>query len=398
MSERLSIIKAIYLQRFTESIGEGIFDSMWEMFLLSLGTSLPVIGLIDSILSTTIASFSWLGGLVSDMMKKGRAFILGIAITAIAPLLYLLSHSWKLFAVGVIVEAVGSLIIEPLVVSAIVATSEQSERGSIFGKFHSILTFSLLVGMVIGGYVADSYNFRVMFLIIFVFWILRLIFILPKYYELNTLLLDKKEEEPLFSNISRRYSGIKDTPGTREYIVVSTVTTVSLWLSGTFFLVFARSQLGLSYSHIGLLAAINMVGMSISSLLLGNISDKVGRKPPVVFCLGLSVVSILIFAFSQQVWLTFVSFFLVGFSGYFQTGMVTIEGELVHESMVGTWKGLVQSVNTLVAIPFPVLGGIIWEQYSPQVLFGCTAVLLLVAVLLFIALVPETYTRGDLNE
>lgn len=78
---------------------------------------------------------------------------------------------------------------------------------------------------------------------------------------------------------------------------------------------FYATEFGADAFTVGLLMASFAVGTMVTAPLWGRVSDRFGRKPVLMVAQAMSAVAFLVFAFSDSIWLLFLSRFLQGVGG-----------------------------------------------------------------------------------
>ncbi|MDR3502071.1 MAG: multidrug effflux MFS transporter [Legionella sp.] len=134
-----------------------------------------------------------------------------------------------------------------------------------------------------------------------------------------------------------------------------------------------------------------MLGLGISHVFYGPLSDKIGRKPPLMFGIGLSILGSLCCFLATSVWMLILGRFLQGFG----IGCCSSVGRsLVRDlftgktlAKIGSYVGI---VSVFIIVASPILGGYIQEQFGWRANFLFLLCFgLVIWVLVFFAL-PET--------
>lgn len=149
-------------------------------------------------------------------------------------------------------------------------------------------------------------------------------------------------------------------------------------------------------AHMQQSVSIYLLGMGLSVLIYGPLSDKVGRKPVVVF--GLLLASLASFA---SVWTVHIAPFLVtrflqgtGAGVCMGLGRTMIADRLQGRQLaiIGSYFAMIISLSPLIG---PPLGGYFQHWFSWQANFIFLGFFLLIVNLLFICFCPETNAHKD---
>ena len=148
----------------------SIYGVIWQPFVLSLGASMPTLGLLNSIggmggiVTTLIQS---LGGWLADrigrkplILLSSLAIIAGYALFALAGAL----HVWTLLLLGIVILGASSVARPAL--GAITAESAHAERqGSAFSQMQVAALVPGIIVPVLGGALADRFGYVLIFVL-----------------------------------------------------------------------------------------------------------------------------------------------------------------------------------------------------------------------------------------
>ena len=131
---------------------------------------------------------------------------------------------------------------------------------------------------------------------------------------------------------------------------------------------FYAETLGASGFVIGVLISAFSIAQLVSAPLWGRLSDRHGRRPVLVLGLAISAVSYVVFAFSQSLWLLFISRAVQGLGG----GTVGVIQAYVADANAPEERakglGWVSAATSLGTIVGPALGAVlasVWGRSAP---------------------------------
>ncbi len=165
---------------------------------------------------------------------------------------------------------------------------------------------------------------------------------------------------------------------------------------GPFLPVFLNKQLGISVGAVAILYFVSGLLGTISALLMGWLVDRVGRRK--VYAFGSSAAAIIPAALSRATIFAQV-FPIVTVSGVmdsaFRASQTTIIADQVEEGKRNTAYGVSRIVSNAAWIVAPIMGGVILaNQGNFQNLFIISSLFGIVALVVFITLVPESRKTG----
>ncbi|ARB93560.1 multidrug effflux MFS transporter [Legionella longbeachae] len=144
-------------------------------------------------------------------------------------------------------------------------------------------------------------------------------------------------------------------------------------------------------ASIQLTLSLFMLGLSISHVFYGPLSDKIGRKPPLMFGVGLSILGSLCCFLAPTVFVLILGRFIQGF-GIGCCGSVgrSLVRDLFTDrvlSKIGSYVGI---VSVFIMVASPVLGGYIQEHFGWRNNFLCLFLFGIVIWLFALFTLPET--------
>lgn len=144
-------------------------------------------------------------------------------------------------------------------------------------------------------------------------------------------------------------------------------------------------------SAVQLNVSLFMVGLAISQLVTGPLSDRFGRRPVLLVGMGLTVIATIFCIFAQTLPQLIAARFLQALGG--ATGMVlarAIVRDLYPRERVGGMISLVIAVMMIAQLLSPLIGGLIETSFGWRAIFyAMAATSIFVAVIIALGL-PET--------
>jgi MFS transporter, DHA1 family, 2-module integral membrane pump EmrD len=144
-------------------------------------------------------------------------------------------------------------------------------------------------------------------------------------------------------------------------------------------------------ASIQLTLSLFMLGLGISHMFYGPLSDKIGRKPPLVFGIGLSIFGSLCCFLAPSVLLLIIGRFLQGF-GIGCCGSVgrSLVRDLFTDKALAKIGSYVGIVSIFIMVASPTLGGYIQEHFGWRANFLFLLIFGLVIWLVALRVLSET--------
>jgi len=150
-------------------------------------------------------------------------------------------------------------------------------------------------------------------------------------------------------------------------------------------------QLGTSNTLIQLSLTASLIGLGLGQLFFGPLSDRMGRKRPLLLSLLLFIISSVLCATTQSIyWLIFWRF-IQGIAG--AGGSVlsrAIARDKYHGTLLTQFFALLMTINGIAPIVSPVLGGYITSTLHWRALFWTMAAIGVVLLLSAMLVLKET--------
>ncbi|ULJ69191.1 MFS transporter [Wielerella bovis] len=152
-----------------------------------------------------------------------------------------------------------------------------------------------------------------------------------------------------------------------------------------------RSELGLSAAQIGSLISAGLIGMTIGSLTLGPLADKLGRRPLLLISTAVSALGMALTYFAHSVEMIAFSRVLTGIG---VGGILPCTNVIVSEYANKKWRGLAIAIYASGFGIGAMLGGIstvaLQTEYGWRAVFLLGAVMTAIAWVILYVLLPES--------
>lgn len=120
-----------------------------------------------------------------------------------------------------------------------------------------------------------------------------------------------------------------------------------------------------SEASIQMTLSLFMLGLSISHVFYGPLSDQIGRKPPLLIGLGLSISGSLCCLFASSVWILILGRFIQGFGiGCCSSVGRSLVRDLFTDKALAKIGSYIGMISVFIMVASPSLGGYIQEHYG----------------------------------
>ncbi len=319
-------------------------------------------------------------GLISQRFGYFRSMAVGLGLNVVGTFLCAFARDPFQFTLARALMGIGAPLFFAVATTFVLNLFDAERRGSAMGVFQGIEFGGTILGSAFSGYLVSVFDFGTSFLISAGLLLLSMmpLVLLPHV---------RVESEGMVAGFPLSFSDIREVIGNRNLLIVSSATfaefVMSVGILMTIFPLFAVESLGISLTDVGLLMGSRSVGFVIAMFTMGAISDRIGRKPLMLFGLGATAALIVALGFVSSFWGIAAVIFVLGIS----TGAIWIvspvlAAEAVEPDQRGAAIGTYRTFFDLGSILGPIVMAAVFEAY------GMLPCLYLASALLLVNLVP----------
>jgi len=332
----------------------GFTSSMLPIYATELGADVSAIGPIWTLafLSSFLMAFFW--GTVSD--RSGRRtphIIAGTAILSLICILYTFVENIYYMGIVMIIGGIlGSSQAFPIFMTFVSELSERDKMGRSMGVFWTGGSVGWALSVSVAGFISEQYGIRAGFYLSSALYILSLVAV-RGFFSADT------RKTPVERRVSYG-EGIKGIKRLGAAFTVFWLATVCFYIADmvkvSFVLIFFEQELGLKRALATLVLSLGTWVEIPSLLVLGGLSDRIGRKP--LLLLGLFALFIFNISLSLcqdwlQATLTMLLFGIVW--GAFTPASSALVGDMVEEQSRAKAMSLYNSAGSIASVIAPTL-------------------------------------------
>jgi MFS family permease len=326
---------------------------------------------------------------LSDILGRRRFFLLAGFVFASAPFLYLLVTVWWQLILVRFYHGFATGIFVP-VAEASIAELFPAKRGERISLFSSATYVGRVIAPVLGGYIlfVTLDNFHILYLAVSVVGVTALI--------LGLLFLVERKQTVIFrqasakETVGRMFHGWKIVVKNRGVLAISFVQACLYYVYGSveFYLAGYLPEVAHLNKFLTGIIITSIIGVAIFARpCMGRISDKIGRRTPIVLGCIISGLPLLIVPLVADFWvlLLLLMVYGVGFATVTASAPALIS-ELVPKDTVGTSMGFFDTIMDVGQTIGPIISGLILAtslRYT-GLFFSLTFILLLSCPVFFL--------------
>lgn len=370
-----NIIIVGFVSLFTDLSSQMVFPVV-PLFLLSLGASAWVIGLVEGAAETTASLLKVFSGYWSDRVKRRKPFVFaGYGLSTITKPMFALAGTWPFVLFVRVLERVGKGVRDAPRDAIVAESVDVSIRGKAYGFQRALDGIGSFSGALLAVVLLPLLGYRNLFLIAFLPGIIAVLLILL-IREKRSQVVVRHAAMPL--NVSLR----KLPRNLQLFILVSTVFALGNF--GYAFLILKAKNIGFTDDVILLLYVLFYVVYTLFTIPAGILSDRVGRKPVLIIGYILFAVTAVALLFTSALVPLIAVFILYGvFFGMIDGVQRAFVVDLAPAELKGTALGTFYTATGLIALPGGFIAGYLWTVISPQATFVFALGLTILGLLMF---------------
>jgi MFS family permease len=388
-----------FVSFLNDTSSEIIYPLLPTFLFLTLGASPFIIGLIEGIAETTASLLKLFSGYLSDKFhhRKLPVFI-GYALAGVTrPLLAFVTNWYQVLVVRA-TDRVGKGIRGAPRDALLAAEVPYEKRGLAFGFNRAADHLGAVFGPVIAFvllyfFAGDAQNptideYRQVFLVASVPVVLGL-FVIAFFV--------KDSQQPVPDEKPQIKLSLKEfDPNFKRFLVVIALFTLSN--STDAFLLLRASEAGIPTAMLPILWMVLHFSKFLSSIVGGDLSDRLGRKTMIFSGWILYALVYIGFAYIDSPWQAWTLFVIYGFYfGLTEGAEKALVADLVPQEKRGTAFGLYHLAFGATVLPASLLLGGLWSWYGHTVAFIFSAVLSICAAFFLLTVKSSAETPHKIS-
>lgn len=334
MKRRLYLILNLSVVSGFVIMGFSVISPVLPQYALSFDVSISLTGWAVSSFALARLIMDLPAGILSDRFGRKRNMMVGLVLIFISSILSGMAPSYLWLLLGRIVQGLGSAIYVTSTTAWVAEVSAGEYRGRYMSLYSGLVFAGTSFGPAIGGFSASYFGLNGPFFIYGGLALLGLLATIPL-------------EEAVHSAHKGKFivpGDFKDVLTNHSFLLVCSAVFALFFIRAggrsTLVPLYASLNAGLSAAQIGLLMTVAAVATSIISYPAGWLSDRVGRRIPIMSCLFLTAIIGLLIPLQQDMWsLTLVMGFY-GLATGLQGSIAAWPADVAPEGRLGTAMGV----------------------------------------------------------
>lgn len=289
MKQRLLVVLNLSLVSGFVILGVSIISPVLPQYALSFSIPVSLIGWAVSAFAMARMVMDVPAGFLADRFGRKRNMIAGLVLIILSSVGAGLASTYLLLILARILEGLGSALYMTSATTWVAQISSGESRGRYMALYSGLIFGGTAFGPAIGGYTAVQLSIHAPFFIYAGFAALGLLATIPLKEPADTVPEGHADVH------------LRDVPAAflnGPFLLVSSAVFSLFFLRAgvrsTLLPLYASLNLGLSEDKIGIVLTAAAIVTSIVTFPSGWLSDKLGRKIPIMACLFLSAIVVLL--------------------------------------------------------------------------------------------------------
>lgn len=358
----------LFLAVFAVSMCDPALPYLVRDFLVEEAAVVAVLSYLNSVLnlSRTVASFS--AGILADRIGKRKVILASLCLSLISFLLYFFSKNcYWLFAAALILGVFHGFSSPPF--KALVADiAPETSRAKAFAVFNLSWMLSGIPAPILGGFLSDTFNIRLPFIVAFTLSVVALMLFLKTF---------RGAKGKSAAKLIRPYSPKVDSKRYGTYTRALTLFCIISLLLGfgdgilmPIIAAFLMFRLGTSAMEMGIAFSVAYgIAMALSQILGAKIANKFGKKSTILVGILTATPLLALLPLTTSL-IPFVAILgLNNFIGYLWSPALSAwVADRIEADRRGKAYGFTSAAYGMGSIAGPAVGGILWTLFQPNTL------------------------------
>ena len=342
-----------------------MFYVIWQPYMLSIGVDVIELGLLQSIInvSTVAGLITW--GFLSDSFGR-KPMILASSISRILALVALiLSSEFAFLVCFAFFVGFSALFMQGNPArSALVSESVgQQKRATAISTLMAISQMTIMLTASAGGYLAARMGFHVIFYACILGDLVGIV--LMTFFLRETYGGGANKTEKNLNMRSRAIGLLRPEGDVKALYMLMILFGIGYGTGYSLFNAMLYDNFGFDTIQLGFLSSTFNLTWGVSSIPLGRLSDRFGRKPMLILSTTMAIITVLGFLFAK----TFQAFLIFSVTNaldpaFFISAWISMISERIPSKGLSTILGKIDAYYWLAGIPAPWAGGVLYSTFG----------------------------------
>jgi MFS family permease len=349
MKQRLFVILNLSLVSGFVILGISIISPVLPQYALSFSIPVALVGWAVSAFALARMVMDIPAGFLADRFGRKRNMIFGLVLIILSSIAGGTASNYAWLISARVVEGIGSALYITSATTWVAQVTAGESRGRYMSLYTGLIFAGTAFGPTIGGYTAAHFGLNAPFFAYAIFAFVGLI---------ATLRLKEPADSARATKPKMRMQDILSVLSNGPFMLVNCSVLALFFLRAgvrsTLVPLYASLNLGLSEEKIGIVLTVAAVVTSVCSFPSGWLSDKVGRKKPIMACLFLSGIAVLLIPLQASLAGLMGIMAFYGLATGLQGSIAAWPADVAPEDKLGTSMGIYRVMGDIGLVLGPI--------------------------------------------
>ncbi len=347
-------------------MGEKMAERFLPLYIIALGGSTIVVGLLNGMDNLLSALYSFPGGYLSDRLGYKKALLLFNLIAMTGFLIVILIPSWVAVIIGAVFFISWTAISLPAMMSLVSNVLPDNKRTMGVSLHSFVRRIPMALGPVVGGLLIGMYGTQVgvryAFMAAFAMGIVSLI-------TQQVMIKEGGKQETTSSTVINPFKSLGlISHDLRNLLISDILIRFCEQIPYAFVVIWAVTNNGISPLQFGLLTTVEMVTAMLVYIPVAYLADRSGKKPFVLITFGFFTLFPLVLIFSRSFPMLVLAFIIRGLKEFGEPTRKALIMDLAPEKKKALTFGVYYLIRDVIVSVAAFGGAFLWN-ISPQVNF-----------------------------
>jgi DHA1 family multidrug resistance protein-like MFS transporter len=362
MNRDKRLFDVLFISVFAAMLGLGIVGPLLPIYAENLGATGLWIGIIFSGFAAARAIFMPIVGRLSDESGRKKFIVLGLLAYAVLSLGYVTAGSVYSLTTVRFLHGIASAMVVPIAMAYIGDLSKRGEEGTYMAKFQVSFFLGLGSGPLLGGMLNDAFGFSSAFYAMAGLSTLSFLVVVAFLPETEGRSSSGRKERISLRGVY----GQPAVPAVFAFTALNAIVRGSLLV----FMPLFAPKISVVPGQVGLILTVSIFLMAIFQIPLGRMADRGNATLMILAGSIVSAASLALIPASTS----FLDLFLVASanglgSAVMMPPLMALTVKLGKKIGMGTSMGAYNTAMSLGIITAPLLGGLVMDAFSINVVF-----------------------------
>jgi DHA1 family multidrug resistance protein-like MFS transporter len=348
-------------------LGLSVIAPILPYYAETFNVNYTLVGLVVAAFGIARMLIDLPAGFLAQKYDKKSLMIMGLLLVSMSSIMAGFAQNYWVLLIARIIEGFGSAIYVTTATIFIALVASPERRGFLMSIYSGFLLLGAIFGPSFGGYIANNYGITAPF---FAYAIISASGIIPTFILPHANDTNNEKHTKIQELYHQAWYSLKDLNFIPVLPAIFSLFFIRTGVRSTLVPLFSGNNLGLNEFDIGMLLTIAGVATAITMVPIGLISDKIGRRTPLLLSLIISAPITIWIAFTANfIHISLIMFLygaVIGLSG----PIAAYVTDIAPKDKLEIYMGVYRTIGDIGFVCGPILMGFIVDLTSVPVIRG----------------------------